>query len=352
VIPGDVFTSASSSGRGGDTVTLAVHEGGAATIRVRSSWRGRGSCVARFACRRAGGDERFGWLRVESMAIEEDGKDRALPMPTAVFPLILEHLARPPTFRDVRDDGHAVWNERWELMIRVHPRYVWPEPDDRGAEDRESARVLCTVLPALERARLERSERGAVGAVPGLSIAAEWIDPGVEEVLLAAIDASPWRDDLARRVQHYGYRYDYRARSVDASMRLGPLPPWGESLAQRILAEGLDDRAPDQIIVNEYQPGQGIARHTDCVPCFGPVVLSLTLGAGCVMDLYPPGGGARVAVPLARRSLLVLQGEARARWGHGIAGRRSDLMNGERVARGRRVSLTFRTVRVTRAVAR
>jgi hypothetical protein len=33
-----------------------------------------------------------------------------------------------------------------------------------------------------------------------------------------------------------------------------------------------------------------------------------------------------------------------ARWQHGIPARKSDLHNGRRVQRGRRVSLTFRTV--------
>ncbi|MFT3765716.1 MAG: alpha-ketoglutarate-dependent dioxygenase AlkB [Minicystis sp.] len=190
------------------------------------------------------------------------------------------------------------------------------------------------------------------GAIPGLQVIEAWIDEEAERSLLEAVDASPWRADLARRVQHYGYRYDYKARSVDASMHLGPLPPWAEALCARIHREGLTDRQADQVIVNEYQPGQGIARHIDCIPCFGPTVLSLTLGSGCVMDLHGPGDGPRVPLTLRPRSLLVLAGEARSRWGHSIAGRKSDVVDGARVPRGRRVSLTFRTVRVGGATAR
>ncbi|MFO0608588.1 MAG: alpha-ketoglutarate-dependent dioxygenase AlkB [Polyangiales bacterium] len=181
--------------------------------------------------------------------------------------------------------------------------------------------------------------------VPGLSLVPDWITAEDERVLLAEVDAAPWRDDLQRRVQHYGWRYDYKARRVDASMRLGPLPPWAARLAARLAEEGRDARAPDQVIVNEYAPGQGIARHVDCVPCFGPVVLSLTLGSGCVMDLQGPDG-AKVPVALPPRGLLVLAGESRVRWSHAIAGRKSDVVGGAKVARGRRVSLTFRTVRV------
>jgi alkylated DNA repair dioxygenase AlkB len=43
-------------------------------------------------------------------------------------------------------------------------------------------------------------------------------------------------------------------------------------------------------------------------------------------------------------SLLVLSGEARFAWTHGIAARRFDVIDGVRTARARRVSLTFRTV--------
>lgn len=42
--------------------------------------------------------------------------------------------------------------------------------------------------------------------------------------LLINIDQRPWLNDLRRRVQHYGYKYDYTAKKIDLSMRLGPLP--------------------------------------------------------------------------------------------------------------------------------
>lgn len=180
--------------------------------------------------------------------------------------------------------------------------------------------------------------------IDGLRLIDEWISADEASSLLAAIDGEAWRADLSRRVQHYGWRYDYRARSIDASMRLGPLPPWAEALADRVEREGLSAR-PEQVIVNEYEPGQGIAAHVDCVPCFGPVVLSLSLGSACTMDLRRDGAAPR-AITLAPRSLLALSGEARLAWKHGIAARKSDVIDGVRVARGRRVSVTFRTVTI------
>src|SRR5688572_27206255 len=125
--------------------------------------------------------------------------------------------------------------------------------------------------------------------IAGLSYLADYLDAAQQAALVQAIEASPWRGDLARRTQHYGYVYDYRARKVDASMYLGPLPAWLAALAERITQDGHCALVPDQAIINEYQPGQGIADHIDCEPCFGEVVMSLSLLAPVVMD-FKRGG--------------------------------------------------------------
>src|SRR6516165_12430065 len=175
--------------------------------------------------------------------------------------------------------------------------------------------------------------------IPGLVYLQDHINPAEEQALLRKIDSLPWLSDLRRRVQHYGYRYDYKARKVDPSMYLGPLPVWAQSLAVRLVAEGHMPTAPDQLIVNEYQPGQGISPHVDCVPCFGPVVCSLTLGSQSVMELSAVQGGGAEALLLERGSLLVLAGDARYKWRHAILGRKSDQVDGRVFPRGRRVSL-------------
>ncbi len=64
----------------------------------------------------------------------------------------------------------------------------------------------------------------------------------------------PWCTDLKRRVQHYGYRYDYKARQARRDDYLGPLPALFQQLAERLTFEGHFQAVPDQVIVNEYQP--------------------------------------------------------------------------------------------------
>ena len=172
-----------------------------------------------------------------------------------------------------------------------------------------------------------------------------FLTPARQAALLERIDAHPWRDDLRRRVQHHGWVYDYRARRVAPADRIGPLPGWLAREAASLVPAAGFDAVPDQAIVNEYEPGQGIAAHVDCEPCFGDTVASLSLGGFCVMTLRERGGGGRCDLPLEPGSLLVLKGAARYAWTHEIAARRSDVVDGTRRSRERRVSVTFRTVR-------
>ncbi|MEU6272785.1 alpha-ketoglutarate-dependent dioxygenase AlkB [Streptomyces populi] len=184
--------------------------------------------------------------------------------------------------------------------------------------------------------------------VPGLRHIDGWLGPDACREMLARIENEAWSTELRRRVQHYGHRYDYGRRSVAAAPRTAaaapPLPPWALRQAARLAREGIMDQPADQVIVNEYRPGQGIGAHVDCVPCFGPVVAAISLGSGCVMDFTHPEEGRKISVRLAPGSLCVMTGPARYDWRHGIAARKSDPEGGGRVPRGRRVSVTFRTV--------
>jgi len=48
----------------------------------------------------------------------------------------------------------------------------------------------------------------------GLTYRENYISEDEAGRLVQEIDAAPWRTDLKRRVQHYGYRYDYKARQA------------------------------------------------------------------------------------------------------------------------------------------
>lgn len=182
--------------------------------------------------------------------------------------------------------------------------------------------------------------------VPGLSLIENYLSAIEQERLLLAIDSAPWSTELRRRVQHYGRVYEYTRRAVATDVPIEPLPDWADALAERLRQERFFTDRPTQVIVNEYLPGQGISAHIDRTDAFGPVVASISLSAATTMDFKGAAPYYQLkAIRLEPCSLLVLRDEARMQWKHGIAARKSDLVGERRVARARRVSITFRTLR-------
>ena len=182
--------------------------------------------------------------------------------------------------------------------------------------------------------------------IQGLYYFDMFVDEESEHALIDRIDAAQWRADLGRRVQHYGWRYDYQTRTVTPDMELGPLPDWVADVARRLYVKTkLFDRVPDQAIVNEYRPGQGIALHADR-QCFGETVATLPLGDDWELRLRPVGGTSRDdrRLMLARGSALILTGDSRSRWMHGIDKRKTEKSPAGERDRQRRLSLTFRTM--------
>jgi alkylated DNA repair dioxygenase AlkB len=179
--------------------------------------------------------------------------------------------------------------------------------------------------------------------VPGLAYVEDYVTAAEEHALLEAIDREPWLTEWARRRQIYGMSYG--SAKADARI-LGPLPAWVAPLAARVQQEGFLADDVVNVVVNEYTPGQGIGLHHD-FPGFGPTVVAVSLGSACLLDLVDPDGDRRAVLDVAPRSLWVLGGEARSRWMHGIAQRKTDVLGGVKRPRGRRVSVTMRTARRT-----
>lgn len=210
---------------------------------------------------------------------------------------------------------------------------------------------------------------GAEVAIPGLSLHLDFVSAQQEEDLLAAVQSGPWQTLAKRRVLHYGYEFQYKVRNVDVDALLGLLPAFVAQVAAKI--EGLAELAAcgepcaplDQLTVNEYRRGVGLAPHVDTHSAFEGAIAALSLAGPCVMEFRrPPAVAAaegcgrqgaspvraeeRRAVWLPPRSLLVMAGEARYAWAHYIPHRKEDIVGGRAVRRAdRRVSFTFRKVR-------
>jgi alkylated DNA repair dioxygenase AlkB len=185
--------------------------------------------------------------------------------------------------------------------------------------------------------------------VAGLEYFPNFITQQKSDELIKIIDGQVWIHDLKRRVQHYGWKYDYTARRITNDLYLGQLPDWLQNLADDLKTKGIFENAPDQVIISEYQAGQGISAHIDCVPCFGGVIASLSLGSACVMDFtktdfLEPETSEKTSKLLDPQSLLVMKKDARYKWQHAIPARKTDKIDGQTFPRQRRISLTFRNV--------
>ena len=210
-----------------------------------------------------------------------------------------------------------------------------------------SGQLTFFFVPEPQPPELQPSSKNesAVIAIPGLQYIEDYINEYQHDWLLKKIGEQQWLDDLKRHVQHYGFKYDYRARKVNYDMHIGELPEWLKRLSHNLQKDGYMQEKADQVIVNEYKPGQGISSHIDCEPCFKDTIVSLSLGSGCVMNFTNKFDKTKkIPVWLAPRSIVVLSGEARHDWLHGIPARKSDEWDGQKHERQRRVSLTFRKV--------
>lgn len=174
-----------------------------------------------------------------------------------------------------------------------------------------------------------------IPAIPGLRYLRDYISAREEMELAAAIDLEPWNSTWKRRRQLYGWSYG----RGDEPVR--PIPAWGLRLAKCMHDDRISDRPFNQMLINEYLPGQGISLHRDYKP-FDRTVVSLSLLSPCVMDFRHATNERRESLLLERRSLLVLSDEARYEWQHGIAPRKKDRWHGGVIERGRRLSVTFR----------
>ncbi|KAG0554722.1 hypothetical protein KC19_12G113800 [Ceratodon purpureus] len=187
-----------------------------------------------------------------------------------------------------------------------------------------------------------------VEGVEGLWRCGEFLDPVEQESLVKAIEGEGWFEEPAH----------------NQAMRFGLLPGWAVTLSSMIFASisrfqglglGFGDgvlreeilaRKPlfDQMIVNSYQPGEGIGAHVDLAR-FEDGIVVLSLLSSCVMRFGRCGRvDEKVDVLLSPGDLIVLSGDARYGWTHEINRERAEeqMWAGEVLEQARRISVTLR----------
>ena len=180
-----------------------------------------------------------------------------------------------------------------------------------------------------------------INSVPGLSYRRDFISQQEENDIVEHIDSTAWDTQLkSRKVQQYGWRYDYGKREISKSERIGNLPDWLDKLAQKLVDLDLVNHKPNQVIINEYIGNQGITKHIDKQEQFGEFIATVSLLETWAMNFRRDKQ--KMEVPLHRRSAVIMSGDARYKWSHEIPRRKSVTVDGKIIERKRRISLTFR----------
>ena len=145
----------------------------------------------------------------------------------------------------------------------------------------------------------------------------------------------------SRKAKHYGYIYNYK--SGKTTVKTDPIPLEFQQLIET-LKENCGDEKYDfnQIIVNNYDSGQGISAHTD-VKEYGEIIGCYTLGSGATMRFTK--GTQKYDLYVHPNSLYIMTGESRYNWKHEMPSRKSDMVDGVKIKRDRRISITFRCVK-------
>ncbi|MCJ1312490.1 hypothetical protein MMC25_006164 [Agyrium rufum] len=165
-----------------------------------------------------------------------------------------------------------------------------------------------------------------------------------EQALLAKINSvalPTWRQLKHRRLQ------TYPSPLTPKNVLLGaPLPSWltspviprlfsiprvTEQPDMHLFSES-PHKGPNHVLINEYEPGQGIMPHEDG-GAYHPMVATVSLGSSLVLDIYAKkddGSGEREAEPRYRilqepRSLLITTGPLYEQYLHGIAEVKEDV---------------------------
>ena len=185
-----------------------------------------------------------------------------------------------------------------------------------------------------------------VKEVPGLTVIENFITQQQHDTLMKGIYSFEWNDTLKRRVQHYGYAYDYRNRGVSSDTQVPPIPECFNELLDKLQIY-FGGQKPEQLIINEYTPGQGIAPHIDAL-VFGDPIISLSLGSTCEFIFQNRTDSEdSYSIILKPNTLVIMSKDSRYKYTHCIPKRKVDYdeTTDKSIPRGTRVSLTFRMMK-------
>ena len=192
--------------------------------------------------------------------------------------------------------------------------------------------------------------------VPGLEIHQLITNDFLNKKMYELVDNFDEDTPLNRKTKQYGYEYDYKARESFKTLKKLKKPIYTTPIQLLCISDilykyKLIGQKPNQIIINKYEPGEGIAAHRDHTGYFTGDIATLSLGSAYVMRFRPHSENKLVdpsifydfLLPVG--SLAVMKDDASTKWTHEIRKVKYDTIDDKKIKRGTRISITFRTVR-------
>ncbi|XP_033116264.1 alpha-ketoglutarate-dependent dioxygenase alkB homolog 4-like isoform X2 [Anneissia japonica] len=184
------------------------------------------------------------------------------------------------------------------------------------------------------------NHQGKVLDFPGVCIISEFITAEEEKNIVHEIDSTKWKESQSGRLkQDYGPKVNFKRKKVKMQQFTG-LPHFSCALYNRmILLDELKNFVPVELCNLDYNPSRGSAidPHFDDFWLWGERLVTLNLLSDSYLamtsDKVTGEQSILVRVPLPRRSLVILQGDARHVWKHSVP--RSAIV-------ARRIAITLR----------
>jgi alkylated DNA repair dioxygenase AlkB len=186
-------------------------------------------------------------------------------------------------------------------------------------------------------------------AVPGLYVCRKII--AKQKSIIKKLDKKKWKplssSSISRKVQHYGFTYNYKTKSINDPAP--KLPKFLKNLQTTLtdICKKLkiisNDYEFNQCIVNNYEKNQAISKHIDIIK-YGDVIGCYSIGNSNAIMVFTKGTN-RVEIKARPRSLYIMSGDARLKWKHEMLSLKA--FPKEHKKEGilpRRISITFRNV--------
>ncbi len=170
----------------------------------------------------------------------------------------------------------------------------------------------------------------------GLHIIEEYISEETEQYILSELSKRGDKNFNKNPAPQWGIF----SPNDPPGMKLDEFQTFCFQLSSKFKEEGLTLEKFNSCIAGEFSPGDGFNPHIDSVEMIGESIITLNLGTGIGLEFGL--GEEKFEVFYPARSLAVMRGLSRYYYTHAISRRDFDIVDGQKIPRGKRIGMIWR----------